>query len=177
MVIKYPAPAYIVPFPTHLLLPAFQPPIRATTPCLFSRILYYLSRNCYHNKFDVTLKFQIYIWRLWLLLISSKHTVFIRMQRCRHVTSYKPLYLEKGSFSDHVSNVNLNQRSIIFPTVYDMTIFGYIFLNLPYDVIRRLRPPVWSDVLKIYTKRWSCKFWFQRYIICLVSAAGFRGEE
>ena len=57
-----------------------------------------------------------------------------------HVTSYKPLYLENGSFSDRVCYVNLNQRSIAVPTVYDMTTFGNKKkINLPYDVIGRLR--------------------------------------
>ena len=56
-----------------------------------------------------------------------------------HVTSYKPVYLENGSFSDCVCYVNLNQRSIAIPTVHDMTTFGEVFLNLSNDVIDRLR--------------------------------------
>ena len=51
------------------------------------------------------------------------------------ITPFKPLYLEKSSFSGHVSYVNLDQRSISFPTVYNMTTFGKIYINLLYDVI------------------------------------------
>ena len=79
--------------------------------------------------------------RRYQALFASFASLFIGdyLMITYHVTPYNPLYLEKGSFSDHVSYVNLHQRWISDPTVYDMTIFGNVFLNLPYDVMDRLR--------------------------------------
>ena len=81
-------------------------------------------------------------YHTWQILTANSYSLprYALSARSKgHVTLYKPLYLENGSFSDHVSYVNLNLRSIAVPTVYDMTTFGEIFLNFPYDVIGQLR--------------------------------------
>ena len=48
----------------------------------------------------------------WQILTANSYSLprYALSARSKGHVTYKPLYLVKGSFSDHVCNVNLNQR-------------------------------------------------------------------
>ena len=70
------------------------------------------------------------------------------------------LYLKRNAFSVLVSYVNLNQRSISFPTVYNMSMFGEIndFCYLSSDVI--VRPKYAPDTLTKSSMHTQINSWY-----------------
>ena len=88
--------------------------------------------------------------------VSTRHSIQYRIKFTALLTLPVSLYISRGKhFSDLVSYVNLNQRSISFPTVYNMSMFDEIndFCHLSSDVI--VRPKYAPDTL---TKSSTHKF-------------------